>query len=1003
MWGLNNSHLKMDVDMMLEQLACSQHAEESLEFLYCCGESLVNANSYDLFVVFNRAVTVGESLRRHVVGQRLGAAWERAACEVIVGYWTAENIRFEESLQWSRAVINALESVCGYIVPALQTAHVIRDMNVNIDGLLSAVKTLLHRREQVDPTVAREAHRFRLAVQLLENLSDKGPSLQRVLEEEMDEENLLPDSFSGTFNWSVPPIETCFRCSTQTERTLYRWTMYTCMRMELLGPFFETLNMRRLFIAKTVGFGFPGVFKLEVSRFLRNCSKRVLLDRKDFNRAALVVCFRCKDMGELDLTRIDFKRIFFGVVRSLPFGIGFQLMSVGSILCSPFLGDPTMLQECDVLINTPFFLVESPVYMKAMMSALEYMRNGELLVRNPLYQTILQGNTGPSTTPRYLRGTLDVRDLYVEKKVPIYWQPESGALPVAESELDTQGLAACRAAMTSEVVLLEGVPQTRKLAIVKLIEVLTRNQRGLPVVLLSFTNFAVDKMLLMLQERVPTANIVRLGGNVSDRGMQFKVTKKVDRKGARAARASLEQAVRRVSDWLASKGTAHVESLMIVHVPTSQLLSLFEKGMGGRNYHPEIHNDLYSFVGMQLVFYLQAWLRGEKVRRGAKWNNSQLRRGMVPWSELRRCIRGAIEVVKRNVEEELVPFGYEPVEFPALKGRLADLTAYRRDAIVDCVLSQACARVNHMFLSSLRECDLKRVELEAVDQAAVCRAARKATVVGMTATFASLNRSIIERLSPCVIIAEGATQCLEPLLVSCLTSPCLEHLILVGNSRKHLPSLRYVKLRNTLFQRSLTSRLVSAGHPCYSLGLTESARPADCHVVYPCGHRCLQKARPLHSHERCRHPCQRALVCGHVCSNLCSEPCVGICEEPCSMGCPHGRCPNLCHETCASCQEPCPFQCLCPDRNPKKLCSHLCYNECGKKLCKARCHRTCACGERCASFCGDPCHPCFRCDLPGATCPLTKRKLALKGPADIVVHLSCGHTLFHDAFVAYVA
>ncbi|KAH0479515.1 MAG: uncharacterized protein KVP18_004340 [Porospora cf. gigantea A] len=976
----------MDVDLMLEQLACSQHAEESLEFLYCCGESLVNANSYDLFVVFNRALTIGESLRRHVVGQRLGAAWERAACEVIVGYWTAENIRFEESLHWSRAVINALESVCGYIVPALHTAYIIREMNVNIDGLLSAVGTLLHGREQMDPAVASEAHHFRLAVQLLENLNHEGPLLQRVLEEEMDEENLLPDSFSGTFNWSVPPIETSFRCSTHTERTLYRWTMYTCMRMELLGPFFETLNMRRLFIAKTVGFGFPGVFKLEVARFLRNCSKRVLLDRKDFNRAALVVCFRCKDMGELDLTRIDFKRIFFGVVRSLPFGIGFQLMS-----------------ECDVLINTPFFLVESPVYMKAMMSALEYMRNGDLLVRNPLYQTILQGNTGPSTTPRYLRGRLDVRDLYVEKQVPICWQPETGALPVAESELDMQGLAAFQAAMTREVVLLEGVPQMRKLAIVKLIEVLARNQRGLPVVLLSFTNFAVDKMLLMLQERVPTANIVRLGGNVSDRGMQFKVTKNVDRKGARAARASLEQAVRRVSDWLASKGTAHVESLMIVHVPTSQLFTLFEKGMGGRNYHPEIHNDLYSFVGMQLVFYLQAWLRGEKIHKGAKWNLAQLRRGAVPWSELRRSIRGAIEVVKRNVEEELAPFGYEPVEFPALNGRLADLTAYRRDAVVDCVLSQACARVNNMFLSSLRECDLKRVELEAVDQAAVCRAAKKATVVGMTATFASLNRSVIERLSPRVIIAEGATQCLEPLLVSCLTSPCLEHLILVGNSRKHLPSLRYVKLRNTLFQRSLTSRLVSAGHPCYSLGVTEPARPADCHVVYPCGHRCLQKARPMHSHEGCRHPCQRVLVCGHVCSNLCSEPCVSICEEPCSMGCPHGRCPNLCHEACASCHEPCPFQCLCPGRNPKKLCSHLCYNACGKKLCTARCHRTCVCGERCAAFCGDPCHPCFRCDVPGATCPLTKRKLAEKAPAEMVVHLSCGHSLFHDAFAAYVA
>eukprot|EP00959_Pyramimonas_sp_CCMP1952_P331693 6945522-Pyramimonas_sp.AAC.1 len=53
-------------------------------------------------------------------------------------------------------------------------------------------------------------------------------------------------------------------------------------------------------------------------------------------------------------------------------------------------------------------------------------------------------------------------------------------------------------------------------------------------------------------------------------------------------------------------------------------------------------------------------------------------------------------------------------------------------------------------------------------------ACRQAAVVGMTSTFAALNRDLLEVMAPRVVLVEEAGELLECQLMACLSSPQLE-------------------------------------------------------------------------------------------------------------------------------------------------------------------------------------------------------------------------------------
>ena len=141
-------------------------------------------------------------------------------------------------------------------------------------------------------------------------------------------------------------------------------------------------------------------------------------------------------------------------------------------------------------------------------------------------------------------------------------------------------------------------------------------------------------------------------------------------------------------------------------------------------------------------------------------------------------------------------------------------------------------------------------------------------------------------------------------------------------------------------------------------------------------------------------------MCGHKCPATCGEPCVSRCTRPCHLGCTHGTCCRLCCEECVACREPCATLCVsgCSDRK----CDHLCHEVCDAQPCFEACPRYVCAEHSCSGLCGDLCHPCFICKESSAVCLLSGRRFSEKTGLDMLVQLTCGHTVFEDAFLQYL-
>ena len=127
--------------------------------------------------------------------------------------------------------------------------------------------------------------------------------------------------------------------------------------------------------------------------------------------------------------------------------------------------------------------------------------------------------------------------------------------------------------------------------------------------------------------------------------------------------------------------------------------------------------------------------------------------------------------------------------------------------------------------------------------------------------------------------------------------------------------------------------------------------PALCKVKLQCGHECYGccgYCQQRGSHEPCRQPCHRLLVCSHRCEAKCGEPCPP-CFKPCRRLCPHRKCKKRCSEPCKPCQQPCAWTC------PHYQCNNLCWEICDRPPCDARCSNRLSCGHQCIGLCGENC------------------------------------------------
>ncbi|KAF4674803.1 hypothetical protein FOL47_008681 [Perkinsus chesapeaki] len=112
------------------------------------------------------------------------------------------------------------------------------------------------------------------------------------------------------------------------------------------------------------------------------------------------------------------------------------------------------------------------------------------------------------------------------------------------------------------------------------------------------------------------------------------------------------------------------------------------------------------------------------------------------------------------------------------------------------------------------------------------RACLGGALVGMTSTFAALNRDLVHRLAPRVVIIEEAGELLECQLMACLSSSKLEHVVLIGDHQQLRPKINAFELcRKNHFDISLLERLINFNVPFAKLSIQLRMRPEVSQLV----------------------------------------------------------------------------------------------------------------------------------------------------------------------------
>ena len=191
------------------------------------------------------------------------------------------------------------------------------------------------------------------------------------------------------------------------------------------------------------------------------------------------------------------------------------------------------IEEQDVLgiesRNCVYQMVESPAYFEAYRHVLKGLK--ELDESNLPFQKYLVQCSGDVDPPEYLRRddtleqpvcydlskALDVADVSHAKKVPVL-QPEAWP-PVNELPLNNSQLEALRTAITTEFSVIQGPPGTGKTYVgAKIVRCLLENrntwdpQGNSPMLMVCYTNHALDQFLEKVLEFLPSRRIIRVGG-----------------------------------------------------------------------------------------------------------------------------------------------------------------------------------------------------------------------------------------------------------------------------------------------------------------------------------------------------------------------------------------------------------------------------------------------------------------------------------------------------------
>ncbi|KAK0470915.1 hypothetical protein IW261DRAFT_1586260 [Armillaria novae-zelandiae] len=455
------------------------------------------------------------------------------------------------------------------------------------------------------------------------------------------------------------------------------------------------------------------------------------------------------------------------------------------------------------------------------------------------------------------------------------------------STLDPSQCQAVVDALTQEVALIQGPPGTGKSYIGKeLLRVLIASGVG-PIVMIAFTNHALDHMLLSLLDADITTNFVRLGSRSSDERIDEYTLEHLEHlergKKNRKTESWLDHNVRTKYRYMAQLEDAMRRILQRIQTPSDIWSSIFS--CLPKDYpvhlasfeHPPLWIDKLAETIRQDIEAEGEWITVKKKQYindpdniYSFWKTGQdilfIQPPQLPQNTTQSAMKKvpnqevlAEQEYSERMKNFFIPLGFSEGEFPSVPSTsrpIRELTwvdSWRmsiteRQALSayweDRIQTEEYGRYRLLYEEQREEYKAACKQYNDAKDESRRELLSGVDLIGCTTNGAAKLTSLLTTVRPKVLIVEEAGQVLEAHIL-CSLVPSVQHLICIGDPLQLRPTLANYSLsmdseqgrKLYKFDRSLMERLADGGFPMSQINIQRRMRPSISHnirkILYP--------------------------------------------------------------------------------------------------------------------------------------------------------------------------
>lgn len=505
--------------------------------------------------------------------------------------------------------------------------------------------------------------------------------------------------------------------------------------------------------------------------------------------------------------------------------------------------DRTDWHQLDSLKDIPLTMIETSAYFLPYQHVLEVLQKfADTEVTLPFSEYIISGLQVDIPPPTYIQEDTVLKVQLSECEEKIYpfsfdtksllnIKPMDQEWPTAdELHFDDSQMKAFRNALTREFVLIQGPPGCGKTHVgLRIVETLLQNRKltGLPILIVCFTNHALDQFLEGILNSVNTCEIVRVGSRsnsvVLDPYTLFNKRKDVKCKRIKTKITKAIEYKKRLElkiNTVAFKIKLARENLLNLNAFSDILPWTVQQEFLWRQNDDD---DRGSSVIMQWLFKEETHKITEYTQCRCEFSEDDKKQfGNVNTEEIRAfrqqkiafCARCGPQFLRRSVTQLLNNVNHTKTTEEDLD--LSDNVFYEskncRQQIYCKWLRRFCDVFENQIFKHRLEIDdaCKRVKEtnKVLDKKVLC----KSDIIGITSTGCALNWDLLCEVKPNVVIAEEAAEVCESHLLASLT-PSTKHLILIGDHRQLRPKTTVHELRRnykidiSMFERMICNKI----------------------------------------------------------------------------------------------------------------------------------------------------------------------------------------------------